>query len=72
MKKIILLFFFALTSCNGGKKDFKIIESKRYTSSYGNLLPSGICRFFYQEYEFSEYIETQEKCECYKVGDTIK
>ena len=58
--------------CKQGKEIQKVIKVKYYTSFNGDLMPNGICRFFYKEREFSDYTETQEKCDCYHVGDTIR
>lgn len=70
---IIILMFIALTGCDQGKEIPRIVKIKYYTNFNGDLMPSGICRFLYKDRENSiDYTETQEKCECYNVGDTIK
>ena len=56
-----------------GKEIPKVVKIKYYTSFNGDLMPNGICRYFYKEREGDlDYIETQEKCDCYNVGDTIR
>jgi hypothetical protein len=74
MKTYIILLAILLTSCEQIKdeKTPSIIKAKRYTDFSGDLMPNNICRFFYKESTLSEWTETQEKCDCYKVGDTIK
>jgi len=69
----LLLVAVLLVGCKEGKEIPKVIKIKYYTSFSGDLIPNGICRFFYKEREYSsEYTETQEKCDCYQVGDTIR
>lgn len=83
MKKLItnvshflyaLLVAVLFIGCKKGDRLPRIVESKAYSSDeYGNKLPKGICVFYYKGYENdSFYNSTQEKCDCYKVSDTIK
>lgn len=67
----ILLLAAVVSGCNRGKKTGKIIIAKSYLTFTNNPLPSGICRFFYKEYEFNEAQEFQDSCYKYNVGDTI-
>jgi len=72
MKKLliipIILFFI---SCEM-KPNYKIIESKFYSDGLSGFMPDGVCRYLYRIGEDSNLRETQEKCDCYNVGDTIK
>ena len=68
-----LLATVLLCGCHQGKEIEKVVKIKYYTDFSGDLMPNGICRFFYKDRENSlDYIETQEKCDCYNVGDTIR
>ena len=69
----VLLVAVLFVGCQRGKEIPKVVKMKYYTSFSGDLMPNGICRYFYKEREGDlNYIETQEKCDCYNVGDTIK
>jgi len=72
MKKLFIIPIIALlTSCEN-KPYYKIIESKYYSDGLSGFMPDGICRYTYRMYDNSSLSETQEKCDCYNVGDTIK
>ncbi len=62
----------AVIFCNcKGKKCEKIIISKSYKTFFSNPMQNEICRFFYQKYENGDWIEFNDSCYKYNVGDTI-
>ena len=63
-----LIFF---SSCRGEELEHKIILSKSNVSFFNKPLSDGWCRFFYQRYENTEWVEFKDRCEKYNVGDTI-
>lgn len=60
-----------LSSCDKGIKHEKIIVSKTYTTFMDKPMPSGICRFWYREYDSGEAQEFQDGCYKYNIGDTL-
>lgn len=72
---IIILSAFS-TSCDdfgtGEKlKEVKVV-SKSNLTHFGNTLPDGYCRFFYQTHERKAWVQFMDKCEKYSVGDILK
>jgi hypothetical protein len=65
-----LLATVLLYGCSNNNEP-KIIVQKSYTTFVGTAMPKGICRFGYEDGSFG-VTETQEKCDCYNVGDTIR
>jgi hypothetical protein len=66
MKKLILILFtlVLLTSCNQRVYDDWTITSKRYSSK------DSYCNFYYQYQGY--FVEFQDSCYKYNIGDKIK
>jgi len=72
MKKYLIIpIVLFIMSCES-KPYYKIIESKLYSDGLSGNMPDGVCRYLYRVKYDSYLSETQEKCDCYNVGDTIK
>ena len=73
MKKLIFItIILLLFSCEKKELKHKIIISKSYHTFSGDKMPDGICRYFYKVHKGFSWVEFQDKCNLYKVVDTIK
>lgn len=78
MKKKILLLSNAVLmvvvfcACDKGEKHPPVITNKNYFTYGGSLMPKGLCRYWYNEYDDYRYeTEFQDSCNKYNIGDTI-
>lgn len=69
---MLLLAAGLLGGCGRGKKIPKKITTKSYLTFFNQPMPTGICRFFYKEYENDDTQEFQDSCHKYSVGDTLR
>lgn len=70
MKQIILIGFLLL-GCSHREIKEPMITYKSYEGFFGGSLPNKICRFGYQKCENCEFIEFQDSCKLYKIGDRL-
>ena len=71
MKRLLLLALLLGACMQRSPYHKPVIRTIKVTDFYGNPIPNGYCRYFYQRCESCDWVEFDDVCGKYEIGDTL-